>query len=61
MSNEERGAGFVRNSDNLTIASLQRTGGRSVNRSFDGNRSIRYRPRDKIRLIIIRAEDLQSK
>ena len=61
MSNEERGAGFVRNSDNLTIASLQRTGGRSVNRSLDGNRSIRYRPRDKIRLINMRAEDLKSK
>ena len=61
MSNEERGAGFVRNSDNLTIASLQRAGGRFVNRSLDGNRSIRYRPRDKIRLINMRAEDLQSK
>ena len=57
MSNEERGTGVAMNSDNLTIASFQQTGVRSVNRSLDENRSIRYRPRDKIKLSKMRSED----
>ena len=50
VSNKKRGTGVAMNSDNLTIPSFQQTGGRSVNRSLDENRSIRYRPRYKIKL-----------
>lgn len=57
VSNEEIGTGVAMNSDNRTIAFFQRTKGRSVNRSLDGNRSIRYRPRDKIRFNNRRSED----
>ena len=57
VSNEEIRTGVAMNSDNRTIAFFQRTKGRSVNRSLDGNRSIRYRPRDKIRFNNRRSED----